>query len=335
VWYAIHLDHINHTFYQPFRVKHSIDPKVDCVFKAILGDEDHTNLLIHFLNAILADELKSPVIWVEILNPYNEKETRQDKLSVVDVKARDKEGNLFQVEIQMSVYPSLPDRMGYVWATLVNKQLKKGKDYADLKPTYSIWIVNGNLDKDEPYLNSYRLCNAQGKELGNLGSVWVCELPKFHPKQIKTEKDRWMKLFKEGEKLDDIELPDWMNTPEMRQTMDIIKQFSEQEQRYEHYRARRDYLLEQSTIQSNLQTLQHNLEAETRSKLQALKDVKKERKKKEAERKAKEIALQEKEAALKKEQAALQGKEEALQREADALAELAKLRAELDQARKK
>ena len=68
-------------------MKHQIDPKVDCVFKAILGDEDHTHLLIHFLNAILLDELKSPVVWVEILNPYNEKETRQDKLSIVDVKA--------------------------------------------------------------------------------------------------------------------------------------------------------------------------------------------------------------------------------------------------------
>ncbi len=309
-------------------MKHQIDPKVDCVFKAILGDEDHTHLLIHFLNAILLDELKSPVVWVEILNPYNEKETRQDKLSIVDVKARDKEGNMFQVEIQMSVYPSLPDRMGYVWATLVSKQLKKGKNYADLKPTYSIWIVNGNLDKDEPYLNSYRLCNAQGKVLGNLGSVWVCELPKFHPKQVKTEKDRWMKLFKEGEKLDDIDLPDWMNTPEMRQTMDIIKQFSEQEQRYEHYRARRDYLLEQSTIQTNLQTLQRNLAMETRRKLQALKDV-------EQERKQKEAALKNEQAALREKEAERQAREEALQREAAALAELARLKAQMEQAAEK
>ncbi len=320
-------------------MKHQIDPKVDCVFKAILGDEDHTHLLIHFLNAILLDELKSPVVWVEILNPYNEKETRQDKLSIVDVKARDKEGNMFQVEIQMSVYPSLPDRMGYVWATLVNKQIKKGEDYADLKPTYSIWIVNGNLDKDEPYLNSYRLCNAQGKVLGNLGSVWVCELPKFHPKQVKTEKDRWMKLFKEGEKLDDTDLPDWMNTPEMRQTMDIIKQFSEQEQRYEHYRARRDYLLEQSTIQTNLQTLQRNLAMETRRKLQALKDVEQERKQKEAALKNEQAALREKEAERQAKEAERQAKEaerqakeEALQREAAALAELARLKAQMEQA---
>ena len=323
-------------------MKHHIDPKVDCVFKAILGDEDHTHLLIHFLNAILLDELKSPVAWVEILNPYNEKETRQDKLSVVDVKARDKEGNLFQVEIQMSVYPSLPDRMGYVWSTLVSKQLKKGKNYADLKPTYSIWIVNGNVDEEKPYLNSYRLCNAKGRQLGNLGSVWVLELPKFRLKQVTTEKERWMKLFKEGEKLDDIELPDWMNTPEMRQTMDIIKQFSEQEHRYEQYRARRDYLMEQSTIQSNLQTLQRTLEKERKKKEAEKKAREEERKAKQAalkekaaERKAKEAALQREEAERQAKEVERQAKEAALKENEAMKAELAKLKAQMEQATKK
>ncbi|MDP4028260.1 MAG: PD-(D/E)XK nuclease family transposase [Gallionella sp.] len=30
---------------------HAIDPKIDCVFKALLGNEENRNLLIHFLNA--------------------------------------------------------------------------------------------------------------------------------------------------------------------------------------------------------------------------------------------------------------------------------------------
>jgi predicted transposase/invertase (TIGR01784 family) len=77
-------------------MKHSIDPKVDCVFKAILGSEENRNLLIHFINAILGNELVTPIIWVEILNPYNEKEFIGDKLSIVDVKARDKEQRLYQ-----------------------------------------------------------------------------------------------------------------------------------------------------------------------------------------------------------------------------------------------
>jgi predicted transposase/invertase (TIGR01784 family) len=80
-------------------MKHPIDPKVDCVFKAVLGSRENRNLLIHFLNAILKEDLKAPIADVDILNPFNEKEFPLDKLSVVDVKAKDQAGQWFQVEV--------------------------------------------------------------------------------------------------------------------------------------------------------------------------------------------------------------------------------------------
>jgi hypothetical protein len=30
-------------------MKHQIDPKIDCVFKALLGSEENRNLLVHSL----------------------------------------------------------------------------------------------------------------------------------------------------------------------------------------------------------------------------------------------------------------------------------------------
>ncbi|HSO82886.1 PD-(D/E)XK nuclease family transposase [Thiocapsa sp.] len=56
-------------------MRHPIDPKVDCVFKTLFGSDDHRDLLIHFLNALLADDLAAPITDVDILNPYNERET--------------------------------------------------------------------------------------------------------------------------------------------------------------------------------------------------------------------------------------------------------------------
>ena len=76
-------------------MKHAIDPKIDCVFKALLGAEENSNLLIHFLNAMLGQELESPIVSVDILNPYNDKEMRDGKLSIVDIKARDEALNLY------------------------------------------------------------------------------------------------------------------------------------------------------------------------------------------------------------------------------------------------
>ena len=57
--------------------------------------------MIHFLYALLGAELPAPISAVEILNPYNEREFLDDKLSIVDVKARDEVGRLYQVEIQI------------------------------------------------------------------------------------------------------------------------------------------------------------------------------------------------------------------------------------------
>ena len=66
---------------------------------------------MHFLNAILGADLPHPITAVEILNPYNEKEFLDDKLSIVDVKARDEEARQFQVGIHLLDHPDLPGRI--------------------------------------------------------------------------------------------------------------------------------------------------------------------------------------------------------------------------------
>jgi hypothetical protein len=46
-------------------MRHPIDPKIDCVFKALLGSEGNRRLLIHFLNAVLGPALPALVVEVE------------------------------------------------------------------------------------------------------------------------------------------------------------------------------------------------------------------------------------------------------------------------------
>ena len=82
---------------------------------------ENRNLLVHFLNAILTSDLTAPITEVEILNPYNDKEFLDDKLSVVDVKAKDSEGRLYQIEIQLLTYRHLPERMIYSWCDSVGR----------------------------------------------------------------------------------------------------------------------------------------------------------------------------------------------------------------------
>ena len=330
-------------------MQHAIDPKIDCVFKALLGSEENRNLLIHFLNAFLATELNEPLVWVDIINPYNDKEFLNDKLSIVDVKARDRFEQLYQIEIQLTSYGNLPSRIVYNWADIYSKQLKSGKDYGELKPTYSIWLLAENLlHHDTEYRHHYKLRDEQGQCLTQHGGIWLVELNKFNATTIANEEHRWLKFFKEGEHLNDTTLPDWMTTPEMTQAMTTLSLFSEKERQYDKYQARQEYLREQRTLQKEQEQTSQKLK-QTHQKLEQTSaqleqaNEKLEQTSEKLEQTSEKLEqtsekleqtseqLEQTNQALLAEQleklAALQEKESAQQREASALAEIEHLKA--------
>jgi predicted transposase/invertase (TIGR01784 family) len=289
-------------------MRHAIDPKIDCVFKALLGAEANRDLLVHFLNAMLGGELPAPIVDVVILNPYNEREFLDDKLSIVDVKARDAAGCLYQIEIQLLTLPELPARILYGWADLYSAQLASGEDYLELKPTYAIWLLGETLLPDVPgYAHRYRFCDAQGRTLLDHGCVALFELPKFAAEQaaaeqqaagqveVASEEERWLKLFVEGEYLDPDNLPPWMNTPEMRRVMSTMQGFSEKERAYHAYQARQNYLRQQKTIQRRIDQLTAAIEREQAEKARARGDLERERAEKDQARAAEQRERAEKE----------------------------------------
>ncbi|MCF8003517.1 MAG: Rpn family recombination-promoting nuclease/putative transposase [Chromatiaceae bacterium] len=311
-------------------MRHPIDPKIDCVFKALLGAETNRALLIHFLNAMLGAELPAPISNVEILNPYNEREFLDDKLSVVDVKARDDQGGLHQIEIQLLSYRDLPARISYGWADLYSSQLSSGESYTKLKPTYAIWLLAQDLLPDpDRYLHDFRLRDAQGRSLVEHGGIWLLELNKFHAERVNTEQERWLKFFKEGARLDSDALPVWMQTPEMRQAMNTLERFSEKDRAYHAYQARQNYLRQQMSIQQELDERRAEIEQAKQTAERERQAAEHERQAAERERQAAEqarageaqarMALEQEQGALKLERAAKES----------ALAELERLKAQL------
>ena len=316
-------------------MRHAIDPKIDCVFKALLGAEENRNLLLHFLNAFLAQELQEPLVWVEILNPYNEKEFLTDKLSIVDVKARDSHERLYQIEIQLTSYGHLPARIIYNWTDIYSQQLKGGQDYDLLKPTYAIWLLAENLiTQDEHYVHHYKIRDEQGKTLTEQGGIWLLELKKFAATHIESEEQRWLKFFTDGEQLNDDTLPEWMITQEMKQAMSTLSTFSEKDQNYFKYQARQEYIREQNAIQNELeQAKRESVQAKResaqakRESAQAKRLIEAAKKREEALQQRETIALQEKQTAIQEKQAAMQKTQAAIQETQAALAEIEQLKA--------
>ncbi|MCC8483296.1 MAG: Rpn family recombination-promoting nuclease/putative transposase, partial [Rickettsia endosymbiont of Labidopullus appendiculatus] len=78
----------------------NISPRVDIAFKKIFGVEENKDLLISLINSIVSRE--DQVAEVQLLNPYNPKNFKSDKLSILDIKAQGKDGKRVNIEMQIT-----------------------------------------------------------------------------------------------------------------------------------------------------------------------------------------------------------------------------------------
>ena len=107
-----------------------ITPRVDLAFKKIFGVEENKDLLISLINSIVSKE--DQVAEISLLNPYNPKSFRNDKLSIMDIKARGNDGKRVNIEIQISDEADYNKRALYYWAKLYTERLSEADDYANL-----------------------------------------------------------------------------------------------------------------------------------------------------------------------------------------------------------
>jgi len=295
-------------------MRHKIDPLVDCVFKAILGKEENKNLLIHFLNAVLEPEKDALIRDVVIKNPYNEKEFIGDKLTVVDVKATDGKGKNYQIEIQLAVHPALAPRILFTWSSIYHSQMQEGDDYRKLNPVISIWILNENLFAEtETYHLDFSLFDKKnGLSLTDHLSIHVLQLRNWRSdRNITNEKERWLYMFKEGKNADTENPPDPLDTEEMRQAMNVLRRFSENEEDYLLYQSRLDAILLHNTWLRELEDIRKEKEQAQKETEQAQKEKEQAQKEKEQARKEKEQAQKETEQAQKETERAQRETEQA------------------------
>ncbi|MDM8516205.1 Rpn family recombination-promoting nuclease/putative transposase [Desulfobacterales bacterium HSG16] len=227
-------------------MKHRIDPKVDCVFKSIFGQEENKNLLIHFLNAVLGLEEGSRIVDVTIENPYDEKEFIGRRQICVEGKATDEKNDVFLIEIQSAMHSSMISGMLHTWSGVYCSQVEKNMSFANLKPLISIWIVDKDLFEDvEKYHFNFGI-SSPGME-ANLtdDEIHVLLLPKFKTDTaITKEEHRWIYFFKEGRSIDYDNPPEVLETKEMKQAIEVLKRFSENQEKYLFYQRRVDALME-------------------------------------------------------------------------------------------
>ena len=133
-----------------------ISPRIDIAFKKIFGVEDNKDLLISLINSIVGQE--DQVSEVTLLNPYNPKSFKKDKLSILDIKAKGVSGKRFNIEIQIADEADYDKRALYYWAKLYTEQLKVAQDYSTLSKAIGIHILNfTSIPQAKDYHNVFHI----------------------------------------------------------------------------------------------------------------------------------------------------------------------------------
>jgi predicted transposase/invertase (TIGR01784 family) len=230
-----------------------IDVKVDYAFKKVFGTETNTDLLSSILHAVLRPPPGREFVGLEIRNPFNPKDTTDDKLSVLDIKARDASGRLFNIEMQMIAPQFYPKRVLYYWAKVYQQQLEEGHEYHELLPTVSISFLDSVLFRQVENLH-HHFCVIDPKTQVRLTDdleIHVVELPKFalRAEELSTPFDIWCYFLRHAATLDTANLPAALDNPIIRRAMEVLNVLSQTELERERYESRMKGLRDERSLE--------------------------------------------------------------------------------------
>ena len=229
-------------------VMSKINPRVDFAFKILFGSEENTDILLPFINSVLS--LPNPLTELTLLNPYNHKTHSTDKLSILDIKARDGLGTLYNIEMQMTSQVGYSQRALYYWSKLYSQQLKAGEDFDQLNKTISIHILNFNHFDEPDYHNIYHVLNAktQKRSFEDLELHFV-ELKKFNKDlaHLTTALDRWTTFLSKAEQWERNFIPEELKIdPAIAKAAHALDTLSLDEEEREIYEAKLKWLRDES-----------------------------------------------------------------------------------------
>lgn len=177
-----------------------LDPKNDVAFKRIFGSEKNKDILIHFLNDMLAFKGREPIVDVTFLKTSLDPEIAVLKTSIVDVMCRDQLGNQYIVEMQVAKEKGFEKRAQYYAAKVYCSQIKKGSHYGDLKEVIFLAITDFVMLVDKKEFKSDHVIldvKTHENDLKDFSFTFL-ELPKFNKTmdELTTIIDRWAYFFK-------------------------------------------------------------------------------------------------------------------------------------------
>jgi predicted transposase/invertase (TIGR01784 family) len=176
----------------------------DVIFKIVFGSEPNAPVLRALLNALLELSGDGSIVELELLNPGLDRERLGQKGVILDLKARDGRGRLYNIEVQVTRERDYILRALYYLARLFGGQLEPGQPYSELAKTIGISVLDFTLF---PALEDFHSCHRfhdafHGFELSDAMELHFLELPKFRsakPLGDQTRFEQWLHVLKFSE----------------------------------------------------------------------------------------------------------------------------------------
>ena len=204
--------------------------------------------------SVLEDSGFNTINSLVVQNPFNIKSFKDDKISVLDIRAMDKNNNVYNIEIQSSGNRHFRNRSLYYWSKLYSSEIKEADDYRKLNPVICINILDFNLFTESDKIHNCFLLREKdrGFALTNHQVIHFIELSKTQNDSISGHLDQWIVYLQyEGRtdkpSVDIVEKVVAMN-PDIKSTHKRYVKFSNSEELREVYEARIKYQRDVSTM---------------------------------------------------------------------------------------
>ena len=175
-------------------------PQNDFVFKQIFAKEGNEDMLQELLEDLLEIKIRK----IKILRQaVLEKETKENKESIIDLKATVDDDKVIDIEMQVRNEYNIVNRSLFAGAALFHNSLKKGANYNNNKTAIVICILSYDLFNGKNYLVSGRMRRDDNYEvITDKIQLYYLQLPKFlkQKEKKKNKLAQWLYFISQQDK---------------------------------------------------------------------------------------------------------------------------------------
>lgn len=184
-----------------------LNPFTDFGFKKLFGEEPNKELLLDFLNELLAEQ-EGPIKSLTYLKSEHMGADALDRRAIFDLYCENERGEKFIVELQKSKQNFFKDRTLYYATFPIREQAKRTDWNYELKAVYTIAILDFVFDEDKADHAKYRY----DVKLTDIDTCKVfydklmfiyLEIPKFRKTvdELATRFDKWLYVLRNMNRL--------------------------------------------------------------------------------------------------------------------------------------